>query len=97
MTLPTLLAVKFFPPYFSSPASLFGGGEGALAAKDNSLIYEKAAKELGSNVLLSSSVIHMDRSAADLVKVTVQTRNGKKLIRARKLIAAIPPCKSIPP
>lgn len=91
VTLPTLLAIKYFPPSFFSPASLYNGGLGALAAKDNSLIYEKATKELGSNALLSSTVLSMDRSAADLVKITVQTPSGKKLIRAKKLISAIPP------
>ena len=94
VTLPTLLAIKYFAPGFFSPASLSGKGAGALAAKDNSLIYEKATKELGPNVLLNSSVLSMDRSAADLVKITVQTPSGKKLIRARKLISAIPPSKS---
>ncbi len=95
VTLPTLLAINFFPPYFFSPASLFGGGSGALAAKDNSLIYEKATTELGPNALLSSTVLSMDRSAADLVKITVQTPSGKKLIRAKKLISAIPPRRCI--
>ncbi|KAL8690615.1 MAG: hypothetical protein Q9218_003980 [Villophora microphyllina] len=90
-TLPTLLAIKYFPPYFFSPSQLLSGGPGALAAKDNSLIYEAAQKELGANALLSSTVLSMNRSAADLVKVTVQTPSGKKLIRAKKLISAIPP------
>lgn len=93
VTLPTLLAIKYFPPSFPSPASLYSGGLGALAAKDNSLIYEKATKELGPNALLSSTVLSMDRSAANLVKITVQTPSGKKLIRAKKLVSAIPPRK----
>ena len=93
VTLPTLLAIKYFPPSFFSPASLYGGGLGALAAKDNSLIYEKATEELGPNELLNSTVFSMDRSAAHLVEVTVQTPSGKKLIRAKKLISTIPPRK----
>ena len=93
VTLPTLLAIKYFPPYFFNPASLYSGGSGALAAKDNSIIYEKATTELGANVLLDSNVLSMDRSAADSVKITVQTPSGKKLIRAKKLISAIPPRK----
>lgn len=95
-TLPTLLAVKYFPPYFFDPASLFGqpsSAPGALAAKDNSLIYDKATVELGRNVLLSSTVSSMDRSAKDQVTVTVQTPSGKKLVCAKKLVAAIPPRK----
>ena len=93
VTLPTLLAIKYFPPSFFSPATLYSGAPGALAAKESSLIYEKATKELGTNVLLSSTVLSMDRSAADLVKITVQTPSGKKLIRAKKLISTIPPCE----
>ena len=92
VTLPTLLAVKFFPPYFFSPASLFGGGEGALAAKDNSEIYDKATAELGSGAILNSTVISMDRrSDPVLVKLTVKTPTGTKLLKAKKLISAIPP------
>ena len=91
VTLPTLLAVKFFPPYFFSPASLFGGGEGALAAKSNSEVYDKATAELGASALLSSSVIAMDRSSPNHVKITVKTPTGKKMIKAKKLISAIPP------
>ena len=93
VTLPTLLAIKYFSPDFFSPASLSGHGPGALAAKDNSLIYGNATQELGSYALLSSTVISMDRSAADGVTITVQTPSGKKLIRAKKLISAIPPRK----
>ena len=93
VTLPTLLAIKYFPPFFFSPATLYGGASGALAAKDSSLIYEKATKELGAHALLSSTVLSMDRSAADLVIITVQTPAEKKLIRAKKLISTIPPRK----
>ena len=95
VTLPTLLAIKYFPPSFFSPASLYDGARGALAAKDSSLIYEKATKELGSNVLLDSTVFFMDRSAANLIKLTVQTPSGKQLIRAKRLISTIPPRRSI--
>ena len=93
VTLPTLLAIKFFPRSFPNPATLYSGAPGPLASKDNSLIYEKATKELEPNVLLSSTVVSMDRSAADLVKITVQTPSGKKLICAKKLISTIPPRK----
>ena len=93
VTLPTLLAIKYFPPSFFNPATLYSRATGALASKDNSLIYEKATKELEPNALLSSTVLSMDRSAADLVKITVQTPSGKKLICAKKLISTIPPRK----
>ena len=91
VTLPTLFAIKYFFPSFFSPSSLYGKGAGALAAKDNSVVYEKATRELGANALLNSTVLSMDRSAANVVKITIQTPSGKKLIRARKLISAIPP------
>ena len=94
VTLPTLLAIKYFPPSFFNPPSYNGTGLDALAAKDNSLIYEKARKELGPNVLLNSNVLSMDRGTTDLVQITVQTPSGKKVIRAKKLISTIPPCKS---
>ncbi|KAL8959555.1 MAG: hypothetical protein Q9183_005609 [Haloplaca sp. 2 TL-2023] len=90
-TVPTLLAIKYFPPYFFSPASIYGAGDGALAAKDNSLLYDKAAEELGGNLLLNSTVVEMDRSGPDYVFVAVQTPNSRRIIRARKIISAIPP------
>ena len=91
VTLPTLLAIKFFPPDFYSPASLQGTGSGALAAKDNSLLYEAAQKELGNSVLLNSTVLSMNRTAADYARITVQTPSGVQHIRAKKIISAIPP------
>ncbi|KAI4092380.1 MAG: hypothetical protein L6R37_007579 [Teloschistes peruensis] len=91
VTLPTLLAIKYFPPFFFSPTQLSSGGPGALASKDNSLVYEKAQKELGEGLLLNSTVISMDRSASNLVKITIETPSGRKIIRAKKLISAIPP------
>ena len=93
VTLPTLLAIKYFSPDFFSPASLSGEGPGALAAKDNSLIYEKATQELGSHVFLNSKVVSMDRSDPNVVTIKVQTPSGNKYIRAKKLISAIPPRK----
>ena len=93
VTLPTLLAIKYFPPFFFSPATLYSGAPGALAAKESSLIYEKATKELGTNALSSNTILSMDRSDAEMVKITVKTPSGKKLIRTKKLISTIPPCK----
>ncbi|KAL8865213.1 MAG: hypothetical protein Q9174_007010, partial [Haloplaca sp. 1 TL-2023] len=91
VTLPTLLAIKYFPPYFFSPASLYGGGEGALAAKDNSLLYDLAADELDGYVFLNSTVVKMDRSNPDHVFLTARTPTGNKIVRAKKVISAIPP------
>lgn len=54
-------------------------------------LYAKPGDYLGAaNVLLSSNITSMDRSSS-LVKVAVQTPQGKKLVMAKKLVAAIPP------
>jgi len=86
VTLPTLYAIKYF-----THESLQAQTQGSLATKDNSRLYEKAQTELGANALLSSTVLHMDRSAADFANITVQTPSGRKLICARKIISTIPP------
>jgi hypothetical protein len=64
-------------------------------AQDNSLLlYEAAGKFLGgSNVLLSSNVIKMDRSSTR-VKIAVSTPSGRKLIMAQRLISTAPPLLS---
>lgn len=60
------------------------------ARHDNSELYQKAAAELGSNALLSSSIIAMDRTSTP-AKLLVQTPTGLKLILAKKLVFTIPP------
>ncbi|PGH01007.1 hypothetical protein AJ80_09083 [Polytolypa hystricis UAMH7299] len=57
---------------------------------DNSELYEKATAELGDDVLLNSHVIYTSREGAG-VEVEVETPLGRKLIRAKKLLIAIPP------
>ena len=62
--------------------------------QDNSEIYVKALAVLGQDVLLTSHVLAVDRSASSsggFVKVLVQTPQGVKLILAKKLILTIPP------
>ncbi|RMZ81809.1 hypothetical protein DV738_g2024, partial [Chaetothyriales sp. CBS 135597] len=53
-------------------------------------LYEKALEELGSDALVSSTVIRASRSDEG-VKLLVQTPNGKTLIKAKKLVIAAPP------
>ena len=60
------------------------------AHRDNSQLYRSAQAVLGQDVLLSSRVLATDRNGK-LVKVLVQTPQGKKLIVAKKLIVTIPP------
>ncbi|KAI9749484.1 MAG: hypothetical protein M4579_006855 [Chaenotheca gracillima] len=58
---------------------------------DNSELYDKARAELKDDVLLSSRVVHVDRSVNDHTKVWVQGPSGVKLIKAKKILIAIPP------
>ncbi len=55
-------------------------------------LYEKAAAYLGpDNVLLSSTVVSIDRSADGAALIVVATPTGPKLIRAKKIVSTIPP------
>ncbi|RYP74302.1 hypothetical protein DL769_004046 [Monosporascus sp. CRB-8-3] len=58
---------------------------------DNHEIYRKAEAEFGAeNVLLSSTVVSGNRSAAG-VELVVSTPTGEKTIRAKQLVVAAPP------
>jgi hypothetical protein len=61
------------------------------AQHDNHELYDKALAELGSDALLNSTVIRIDRSEDDYVRAVVSTPSGQKLIKAKKLLIAIPP------
>ncbi|KAB8228774.1 uncharacterized protein BDW43DRAFT_315544 [Aspergillus alliaceus] len=59
---------------------------------NNSELYVAAQDELGKDALLSSAIISTRREEeGKWVKVRVSTPSGEKLIRARRLIVAIPP------
>lgn len=62
-----------------------------VASNDNSALYDAALSELGENALLSSHVTAMDRDSGPDSKILVDTPSGQKLIRAKKVIIAIPP------
>ncbi|KAE8379735.1 hypothetical protein BDV26DRAFT_291048 [Aspergillus bertholletiae] len=62
------------------------------SSHNNSELYGAAQNELGQDALLSSTVLQTYRyEESELVYAVVQTPFGKRLIRARKLIVAIPP------
>ncbi|TVY58817.1 Beta-cyclopiazonate dehydrogenase [Lachnellula cervina] len=61
------------------------------ALHDNSLLYESASADLGQDVVLNSTILAVDRSGSDGVKVVVKTPSGITLIKSRKLIFTIPP------
>jgi len=73
---------------------LAGGVQGGFvttAQHDNGELYSKAQDELGSNVLLNSTVVAAYRPCSDPgVILVVRTPTGPKLILARQLLVSIP-------
>jgi hypothetical protein len=61
------------------------------AHHDNSELYQKAAALLGSSVLYRSTMIRAERHVNGSHHITVQTPDGLKLIKAKKLLMTIPP------
>ncbi|KAK9775553.1 putative Amine oxidase domain-containing protein [Seiridium cardinale] len=54
-------------------------------------LYRNAAEYLGSDVLLNSTVLAMDRSRPEEARVAVQTSSGPKLLIAKRILSTIPP------
>ncbi|KAK7941616.1 FAD dependent oxidoreductase [Apiospora aurea] len=54
-------------------------------------LYRRAADGLAHDVLFDSTVVGMDRSLPEEVRVAVQTPAGLKLVIAKKLLSTIPP------
>ncbi|WYZ42362.1 hypothetical protein EsH8_VI_000061 [Colletotrichum jinshuiense] len=83
---PTLYVLQNF-----GQAHLLGLSAGYLYAPGgNQQVYDKAGAFLGNDVLYSSTVVASKR-ADDGVKAVVATANGRKLIKAKKLLITIPP------
>ncbi|KAI9034904.1 uncharacterized protein KD926_005036 [Aspergillus affinis] len=87
---PTLYVMKYLNMGF-----LTGWQDGFLkpADRNNSSIYAAALHHLGgANVLLNSHVLHVDRDS-DPDRVFVEVQSGSKvcLIRAKRIIVAVPP------
>ena len=91
LKLPALYVLKL-----NGPDILRGLQIGFLTTKrhDNSELYEKAQAELGTDALLNSHVLAMDRSNGDHTKILIQTPAGRKLIRTKKIVSTIPPILS---
>ena len=88
LELSTVYVMKYF-----NAVLLNSLGRGFLMTERNNVseLYQKAAEELGSDALLSSSVIAMDRSAkTGPTKVLIQTPSGRKLVLAKKIVSTIP-------
>ncbi|KAJ5158414.1 uncharacterized protein N7500_008065 [Penicillium coprophilum] len=71
----------------------YSGAAVRSATHYNSQIYDNALAELKEHVLLKSSIIAAQRgsSCKDGVRLVVNTPSGKKLIKAKQLIIAMPP------
>jgi len=71
---------------------VFDEGAGAAVSSanhNNHELWEKAQVELGSSVLLSSTVVAAQRSKSG-VKLIVKTPAGNKLVQAKKLLVSAP-------
>jgi hypothetical protein len=89
-TLPALYGIKGFGP--GMLGSIFG--EFILSGTGNSrTLYDAALKELGSSVLLSTTILNVDRHSNSTGVTLLVSQRGSfpKTIRARKLLVAIPP------
>lgn len=88
-TIPTLYGLKSLGPGLLKSLA---GGFVFPASGDTRTIYKAAAAELGSSVLLNSTVVHVQRNKKDGVIIIVQQPNhAPRTIRARKLVVAAPP------
>src|SRR4051794_28773410 len=88
LDLPALYSINTFGQ--GVVRNILGGSFLTTAVHDNSLLYERATAALGSNVLLDSQVLLVDRNPSG-VKLVVATPGGPKLIIAKKLVVTIPP------
>ncbi|KAJ5432260.1 FAD/NAD(P)-binding domain-containing protein [Penicillium daleae] len=62
----------------------------AVTSQNNYEIYDHATKLLGSDVLLSSTVISTLHREDNGVTLVVQTPSGRRIVKAKKLLIAIP-------
>ncbi|RMD40164.1 hypothetical protein DV735_g4946, partial [Chaetothyriales sp. CBS 134920] len=72
------------------PFILGNMGTAVTAVNHTQELYEMALEELGSDALVSSTVVRASRSDKGVV-LLVQTPNGKTIIKAKKLVIAAPP------
>lgn len=65
------------------------------ARHDNELLYEAAQSTLGSDVLLNSTIIAMDRGGdgneTDYATIIVNTPTGQVMTQCKKIVSSIPP------
>ena len=72
-------------------SSIFGINGGFMACPTgNSTLYENATALLGDDVVFGADVLHVERDAHG-VRVTVDTPEGRYLVKAKKLVFTAPP------
>ncbi|GID29323.1 hypothetical protein Abr02nite_43060 [Paractinoplanes brasiliensis] len=86
--LPALYALNLFGQ--GVVGKLLGGGYVTSAARDNSLLYERAAEHLGDDVLLNTRAVRVERTRSG-VRVLGSSPDGPVLIEAGKLLVTVPP------
>ncbi|WP_249998887.1 FAD-dependent oxidoreductase [Actinoplanes sp. M2I2] len=86
--LPALYAINTFG--LGVTRNILNGSFLTTAARDNSLIYERATAKLGEDVLLSTRALRIERSRSG-VRVWVTGPGGPQVIEAKKLLVTIPP------
>ncbi|KAF2139472.1 uncharacterized protein K452DRAFT_290019 [Aplosporella prunicola CBS 121167] len=91
---PTIYMLKEIDEPF---ITAFTAGSISSARRDNQEIFDKAKEELGSDALVSSTVIAAQRPAEkgdEKTKLVVKTPNGNRLIVASKVLVSAPPTLS---
>lgn len=89
LRMPSLYVLKYFGA--DVVGGILGGSFLTTARRDNGELYEKAAAHLGDDVLLGTTVTAADRDRADGVLLRVDTPEGRRTIRAGKLVITVPP------
>lgn len=88
LDLPALYSINTFGQ--GVVRNILGGTFLTTAARNNSLLYERAAAHLGDDAFLGSTVLAVQRSGSG-VRVLVATPDGPVLIQAGKLVVTAPP------
>ncbi|KAH7471911.1 hypothetical protein FOMA001_g13070 [Fusarium oxysporum f. sp. matthiolae] len=86
-TIPTLYGIKNFGPGLLKSVT---GGFIVPKSRNTRSLYDAAAAELGDNVLLDTTIIHVERNKNGVVLIVKQPNKASKMIKARKLLVAIP-------
>jgi hypothetical protein len=86
--LPALYAINTFGQGVAG--NILRGSFLTTAARNNSLLYERATEHLAGNVLLGSRAVKVERTRSG-VRVLVAGPGGARVIEAKKLLVTIPP------